>query len=151
MANVKAGRPSKISEDKINTALKLAEENKTIAYICKIIGITKKTYYNWCETYPKLKRLIDKEKREAEKKEIETVRKSLVQRATGYKTKEKKEIYDGKGKKTGYSITTKEVPADVKAQQFYLTNRDPQNWKVTPDEKNGSSEGADNKLHIVID
>lgn len=144
------GRPSKISEDKINIAIKLAQENKTIVYICNFLGINRQTLYNWSATFPELKQRIDEEKRLAELKEIASVRKSLIKRAKGYKTREVKEHFDDKGKLISYDITTKEVPANVKAQQFYLTNKAPNEWKISPDGLNQDGEN-DNEITIKVE
>jgi len=144
------GRPSKMTKEKTDLAIELAKEGRTIAAICKLLKIDKGTYYNWAKNYPELKVIIDEEKRQAELKEIEAVRLSLVKRAKGYKTKEIKEHFDESGNLLSYDVTTKEIPADVKAQQFYLINKDPNEWKLQPT-GDGNGDETDNVLNITIE
>ena len=147
---MKAGRKTIMTDDKIRIAIKLAGEGKSLTYICKFLDTNRMTFHNWCEKYPELKQRIEEEKRLAELREIESVRKALVKRAKGYKTKELKERFDENGKLLGYDLTTKEVPADVKAQQFYLINKDSENWKLNPNENIMTDDDAEG-INITID
>lgn len=144
------GRPTKLTQDKIELAIRLRERGFPIKEIAQAIGIDESVLYFKGTEWEQLRQRLNviKEKQELEK--LKKVEHSLYERAIGYKTKEKKEILDADGNLQQTQITTKHIPGDVKAQQFYLTNRDPERWQTTPEENNG--EGAtDNTIKIVID
>lgn len=106
-------------------------------------------YFKGTEWERLRKRLnLIKEKQELER--IEKVEKSLYNRAIGYKAKEKKELLDPDGNVINTQITTKHIPADVKAQQFFLTNRAPEDWKLQPDGNDAEGEKTDGVIKIEI-
>lgn len=150
MKNSVRGRPTKLTQEKIELAIRLRERGFPIAEIAAAIGIDESVLYFKGTEWEKLRQRLNviKEKQEIER--LGKVEKSLYKRSIGYKTKEKKEQFDESGNLTGYSITTKEIPADVKAQQFYLINRDPERWQTQPEQEN-NSEQTDNKIIIKIE
>lgn len=114
------GRKTLINENLINTAVKLAAENRTITEICKFLEIARPTYYLWAEKYPELKKLIDDEKQKAKEREIEKVKKSLYRLTQRHKLTTIKECYDGNNKFIGKTVETKEIDPNVNAINSYL-------------------------------
>jgi len=148
--NIGRGRPTKLTDEKIELAIKLRERGFSIEEIANALKISEALLYLKNTEWERLRNRLNiiKEKQELER--IEKVEKSLFKRSIGYKTKEKKENYDKSGELLGYTITTKEVSGDVKAQTLFLTNRAPDRWKVTPEDKQ-DTEVVDNQIVIKIE
>lgn len=118
------GRKTLINENLINTAVKLASENRTITEICKFLEIARPTYYLWADKYPELKALIDEEKRKAKEKETEKVKKSLYRLTQKHKLITIKESFDENNKFIGKTVETKEIDPNVNAVNAYLDRLD---------------------------
>lgn len=134
------GRKTLINENLINTAVKLAAENRTITEICKFLEIARPTYYLWAEKYPELKRIIDEEKRKAKEKEIEKVKKSLYRITQKHKLITIRENYDEHNKFIGKTVETKEIDPNVNAVNSYLDRLD---------ESDTTENKTDNAFRIV--
>lgn len=147
--NLCRGRPRKLTEEKIKLAISLRERGFTIAEIAAAIGINESVLYFKGTEWEQLRKRLNVIKEKQNLERLERVEHALYERSIGYKAKDKKEIYDAEGNLTGTTITTKHIPADVKAQQFYLTNKDPENWKMQPEETT-AAENADNVIKIEI-
>ncbi len=59
----------------------------------------------------------------------ERVKRSLYHRAVGYSYESEKIIYDAQSGEVIRAPIVVHVPPDVKAQMFWLKNRDPKNWR----------------------
>jgi len=59
----------------------------------------------------------------------ERVERSLYHRAVGYSYESEKILYDAKRGEVIRASIVVHVPPDVKAQIFWLKNRDPKNWR----------------------
>ncbi len=68
-------------------------------------------------------------------KEDTAVKKAYLRRITGYQVTEEKKEYkvneDGELELTKTVTTTKHVPGDARAAEFWLTNRHPEKWRPT--------------------
>ena len=126
-----------ITPDALAKIKSWAESGLTDTEIAEQIGISRKTLYEWEKKYPEFKDVLTRAKRQSNDKVVG----ALYKRATGYTETIKKmqKIRKVKYDKTGKKISEVEefvpieeqvhVPADVTAQKFWLTNRDPENWK----------------------
>lgn len=119
---------------------KLAAKGLNNNEIIKALGISRDTFYRKLRDEPYFSYSLYKHRGIAQK-EIES---ALVQRAKGYKYLEKtteakpiKKMVDGQIVTT-YELMTakvveKEVAPDVAAQEFWLTNNAPSEWKKKPE------------------
>lgn len=144
------GRPTKLTQEKIELAIRLRERGFPIAEIAQALNVTEQVLYLKNSEWEQLRKRLNLIKAKQELERVSKVEKSLYNRAIGYKTKEKRESYDEDGNLTGTVITTRHIPADVKAQQFYLTNRAPEDWSLQPDNEE-QTDTTDNTIKIVIE
>ncbi len=102
-----------------------AREGYTEEDIAKELGISYSGFRNYKKQHMELVGVLTENKKIADN----AVRAALFKRATGYTyTKERKERGED-GKLVVVEKATVEVAADVSAAKFWLTNRDPENWK----------------------
>lgn len=102
-----------------------AREGYTEEDIAKELGISYSGFRNYKKQHMELVGVLTENKKIADN----AVRAALFKRATGYTyTKERKERGED-GKLIVVEKATVEVAADVSAAKFWLTNRDPENWK----------------------
>lgn len=143
------GRPSKLTQANIDLAIKLRDKGFSILEIAEALGIDESTLYfkgtEWEELRKKLNAI--KAKQEAEK--INKVSAALYDRAVGQKIKIKKEVVTKAGEVVELT-EVREIPGDVKAQEFFLINRDPQNWKAQPEE-NAKVDGSGGVIKIKFE
>lgn len=130
-----------------------AQDGCTYEQIAKNMGIAYSTLCAWRERFPELSEALTRARDIADRK----VENSLFNRAQGYTIKVKKAIklkrewYDERGKKcveerVELAEEDEHIPADVKAQIFWLSNRKPQEWKNNPDGKQEDGELPDDGL-----
>lgn len=143
------GRPTKLTQQNIELALMLRDKGFTIKEIAEALGIDESVLYFKGTEWEVLRKKLNaiKAKKEAEK--INKVSHALYDRAIGQTVKTVKEVYT----KDGIIQLTekKEIPGDVRAQEFYLINRDPENWKATQDEKATETTGKDTTIKIKFE
>lgn len=111
---------------------------------CKKAGIAEGTFYRWCDEDKEFRELVRVAQDEARnsKSDIRAVEASLFDSARGFEYEEVKTEYESRevaDEKTGKKefklvikkqvSTTKRVLPNVEAIKFFLTNRDPLNWK----------------------
>jgi transposase len=129
---------SKYDELNIETRLPEIEQMARDGYrdedICKKLGISRQTFYNWVAKYEDFAEAVRKGK-EVVDAEIEN---KLLDNARGYtvweETQELMDVYDPlTGLKDKQLITTKRVlkhiKGDTTAQIFWLKNRKPDVWR----------------------
>jgi hypothetical protein len=108
------GRPPKYKPEYIDQAYKLALLHATDVEIAKFFDVVPATLYNWKTTYPEFAQAIRNGKEIADME----VASSLFKRATGYSVTE--EVLTKSGEVVSLA---REIPADVKAQTYWLNNR----------------------------
>lgn len=114
-----------------------AADGATDAEIAAKIGISRKTLYEWAKKFPQLGKALER----GRKRSNDEVEAALYKKCLGYTVKVKKtfklrrvEYDEATGRKVGEreELVTGEdevhVPADVGAQKFWLTNREPERW-----------------------
>lgn len=143
------GRPKQITPQKIELALTLREKGFSIAEIANAIGVSEALLYFKGTEWDKLRQELNAIKAKKEQEQINAVSRALYKRAVGQKIKVEKEAVT----KNGEIVTlheVREIAGDVKAQQFYLANRDPNNWSLQPDETQSQEGKGDGKIKIEI-
>lgn len=127
----KQGRPSKY-DAKIHDDLvyKLARDNKTNDEIAEILGISRRTFYDWCEAHEGFSHSLKK----GQDAKIDKVVRNLYERACGIEVKEvKKTVVKGAdGKAVGkaeITETIKQIPPDVGAICFILKTQRPDQYR----------------------
>lgn len=106
-------------------------EGMTDSEAAKMLGISHDTYYRYINEIPEFSDAVKRGKEDPNKE----VKKSLFKRAIGYEYEEvHTEIrYTPQGEYKTIRKVKKQVIPDVLAQQVWLYNRDPQNWKRHPE------------------
>lgn len=130
-----------------------AQDGASYEQIARNMGIAVSTLREWRERFPALSAALTHARDIADRK----VENRLFDRTQGYTIKVKKAIkvkkewYDDHGKKRveeHIEMVEEEehIPADVKAQIFWLSNRKPQEWRNNPDGKQDEGELPDDGL-----
>ena len=130
-----------------------AQDGASYEQIAKNIGIATSTLREWRERFPALSAALAHARDIADRK----VENRLFDRTQGYTVQVKKAVklkrewYDERGKKCveeRVEMVEEEehIPADVKAQIYWLSNRKPQEWKNNPDGKQEEGELPDDGL-----
>ncbi len=134
----KRGRPPAFKpEFHSKLVLELAEQGKTNAEIAEGMGISTGTLWAWAKKYPEFLSALKTGKEETDKAAVKT----LLQRAMGYTTTEKKVIQNPDGS-TRKEITEKFVAPDTTALIFWLKNRQPQDWRDKHEQEITGKEGV---------
>ena len=120
-----------------------AREGLLDKQICKNMGVSEATLYNYKKKYPEIKEALRKGK---EVVDIE-VENAMLKRALGYTIT----INEQKVDKDGYVHDLKRdvhIPGDVTAQIFWLKNRRKQQWRDKVEIEKGQSV---QKIEIIND
>lgn len=134
------GRKSKYNEKMVDKICQLIESDSyTILEICKIVGISKDTYYTWQATMTDFSDRIKKAHETRMQTFVAEAKKSLLKKIQGYTiqekhttmvdSKEKDESGKSKPKIKEQKIIDKYFQPDTAAIIFTLTNGDPDNWR----------------------
>ena len=113
-------------EPKLNDIEYWLKIGHTQKYCYEKLGISKETWFKYKNDFSDFSDSVRKWQVPANKK----VADKLFKRTQGYRFKETtKELNPITNKMETTKIVTKEIPPDVKAQVFWLTNRDSENWQ----------------------
>lgn len=114
-------------------------DSYTVIEICKQVGITPSTYYDWISRKPEFSESLKKAKDHFRDTMNVEAKRSLRKLVCGYTFKEVKTVTIPKNKKyepgesqefiEEVTVVEKHVPASIEAIIFTLTNGDPDNWK----------------------
>lgn len=121
---------SKYNEQIAAIILRLAKQGRTDEQIAEIVGVSRKTIYNWKEKYEGFAEALENSKDTAD----DLVEASLFQRATGYTCPEVKVFCSKDGLITEHVIQKHYAP-DVTACIFWLKNRRPVDWRERVEHK----------------
>lgn len=156
----------KIVEDICNL---VKSDSYTIAEICKMVGISERTYYDWQSKNAEFAEAIKKAQYRFNEDMLAECKKSLVKLIKGYTIQEKKTVTADTGKKDEndkpivrvkeHSVVDKYYPPSLGAIIHFQTNRDPDNWKnrqdsnVTADVsiKSALEKMSDEELQKIVD
>lgn len=111
----------------------ICSDTYTIAEICKMTGISERTFYEWKSKRPDFAELINKAEMIRDEHLVKEAKKSLLKRIRGYTIEETRTTYKNDPDKNDLEIkeqvvTTKHVLPDTAAIKFTLMNRDSKNW-----------------------
>ena len=85
---------AKYSEESVEKIVSLIEDDFcSVAEICRVMGISRKTFYTWKDTKPELAREITNAENRREERTRQMLYSSLKKRLDGYILVEEKEIY----------------------------------------------------------
>lgn len=113
----------------------------TDAEMAKEMHISPSTYYEWLKKYPEMSEAVTRARTGADARAVnESVERSLLETAVGGVRVLKKPIkiktttYDARGRrvekeKIVYADEEVYIQPNVKAQIFWLTNREPERWR----------------------
>ena len=112
------------------------------AELAQLFNCSIRTIQYWISKYPDFREAV----REVRQDPTQLVVAATLQRCLGYNYNETKTMPNG-----SKIVTTRHVPPSVQAQQFWLRNKDPQNWRADEIRVSGSLETQDPKLAILVD
>lgn len=122
----KGGRPTKYKEEFIQEAKELTLLGYDDSRLAKHFGVSCSTFDEWKAKHETFRGTIKEAKDRYDSTQVEN---ALLKRAvTGYTITEVKVEEDREGRKRT-TKTTREVPADTRAQMYWLNNRNPNRWK----------------------
>ena len=118
-------------------------DSYTIAEICKMVGISERTYYGWQSKNAEFEDAKKKAQYRFNEDMLAECKKSLVKLIRGYTVQEKKTVTADTGKKDEndkpivrvkeHSVVEKHFAPSLGAIIHFQTNRDPDNWKNRQD------------------
>lgn len=134
----KKARYSKTLVDDVVSLIK--EDSYTIAEICKKVGISERSFYNWRDQHAEFAEAIKKAEDEFRDRILVECEKSLVKLIKGYTVQEKKTVVvDSKDKDPitkkpipkikEQTVTDKHIQPSLGAIIHYQTNNDPDRWR----------------------
>lgn len=138
IAEKTAGRPTLYRDEFCEQAERLARIGLIDVELAEFFEVSEATINNWKKEHPRFLESIRAGKRTMDA----NVESRLLKRALGYEFTETKRC---NGELTEFE---RHCPADVRAQQFWLTNRQPEKWRNRTDVKAdvNVSERVDNQL-----
>jgi len=119
------GQRTKYTPEYVDQAEKLSAMGATDAEIARFFDVSVPTLSSWAAIHEDFGAALQKGSAVADA----TVERSLYQRAIGYSYESEKIIYDAQSGEVIRAPIDVHVPPDVKAQIFWLKNRDPRNWR----------------------
>jgi transposase len=118
----KKGQSEKFTNERAASLITFAELGYTIDECCNIVGIVRRTIYNWFDAYPD----FEKKFKYAKKNLIKVTVDALKKRAHGFK--EDDEYISNYRGEIIRAKTTKYYPPSTEALKFILRNQDDKNW-----------------------
>ena len=121
------GRPTKYLPQYADIAAKANRRGATTAEIAELLSINEATVRAWCLQHPDFSRAMRVGKKDAD----ERVKRSLYERALGGHVKEQQafKVMGPDGSMIEVVEVEKYLPADTRAAEIWLRNRDPNRWK----------------------
>lgn len=120
-----AGRKGKYKKEWIEWVKEWAREGLMNYEIALRLEISQASLYNYQLQYPEFAEAIKDAKKDANAK----IEDSIYRRALGYDVEEIEEIRDELGNVVNTKIKRRHIPGEIRAAQYLLNNRDPENWR----------------------
>ncbi len=118
-------KETRAQQEYVDQAVKLCAMGATDAEIAHFFDVSVPTLSSWAAIHEDFGAALQKGGAAAD----ERVKRSLYQRAVGYSYESEKIIYDAQSGEVIRAPIDVHVPPDVRAQIFWLKNRDPKNWR----------------------
>lgn len=135
-----------LKEENLKAIAGWARNGLTMEQIAKNIGISRKTLNAWINKYPEIEKAVRVNRERADL----IVENEVFKRAQGYTVTVKKQMKIRCDKiQNGVKISVEElvpveeevhIPADVKAQVFWLSHRKPEEWGKNAEEQEDATE-----------
>lgn len=119
-----SGIPTKYSDEILGKLSELIISGMSITQSCNILDIPSSSYYDWIKNIPGVSDKIE----ESKKLQVERVERSLFEMATGYQQLKTKFATNNGRITEQRDYITEHIP-NIKAIEFYLTNRKPDTYK----------------------
>jgi hypothetical protein len=138
--------------------LKALEDGATMLEAAKAAGVHKSTLFEWINSKPDFSDFVQCARKEGEGNSISKVEATLLKMATGYEYEDVKTEYASElNTKTGkYEPVIrkqvrikKNVPANIEAIKFYLSNKAPEQWKNRIEQNNTGNLVTDLQIRHV--
>lgn len=144
----------------------ISSDSYTITEMCKQVGITKETYYQWLKTKADFSDVIKKAQDQFNELLVVEAKKSLMKGLQGYIVDETKTTYveskikevdeegnaiRSKPKIKEQIVTKKYIQPNPTLIIFTLVNRDPDNWKNRQENKLSGEVGIKSNLESLSD
>ena len=113
------------SKEGLKKITKLAKEGKTLEQIANSFDICVRTFYNWVRKYPEVADALYEGKNIAD----DLVEQSLYDACIPHDVTEVRIETDNDGNVVKRITTTKHIPGNVTAMQYWLQNRRNDKWK----------------------
>ncbi len=144
---------AKYNEESVEKIVSLIEDDFcSVAEICRVMDISRKTFYTWKDTKPELAREISKAENHREERTRQMLYSSLKKRLDGYIMIEEKEIYlPDPGNPEGVSLQSKTIKRknclpDLRTIKLLLDRQDKRSLSRPPQQegKDGSWKSVEN-------
>ena len=143
---------AKYNEESVEKIVSLIEDDFcSVAEICRVMGISRKTFYTWKDTKPELAREITNAENRREERTRQMLYSSLKKRLDGYILVEEKEIYlPDPGNPEGVSLQSKTIKRknclpDLRTIKLLLDRQDKSPTRpLQGEEQAGSWKGEEN-------
>jgi len=132
-------RHTKWNDSYLQVIENLFRGGRTIKEVCLAFNISKQTFYNWKKEFF-TEEVIDSMK-DWKKEADSRVTSALFRNAVGRTESVSKDILDDDGNVIGTEITVVEIKGDVRAQQYWLNNRQRDKWSDKPEPEEGNGNG----------
>lgn len=136
------GRPSSYKKEYAAQSIHLTKLGAIDKDLAAFFGVSEVTINAWKDKHPEFLKSLKKGKENADN----MVKQSLYRRSIGYSHPDTK-FATFEGKITDSQEYTKHYPPDTTACIFWMTNRDPNNWKRNTE---GNTEPTDQNITINI-
>lgn len=122
-------------------------DSYTVAEICKLTGISERSYYLWKDKNADFAEAIKEARAGFISSTLVDCERSLIKLINGYEYEEKKTVTvdDGTGrpKIKEQTVTKKHVAPNLGAVIHFQTNKDPENWKNRQSSEVTGKDGKD--------
>jgi len=117
----KKGRPTKFSKKEIKKIEEWAKNKYSDKEIAERLGVSSRTFSDYKQRYPELKRIID----EARRPLITEAEGSLLKLVQGFSSEDEIKVFDKNGILVSTTIIKKKHPPQSRAIEMFLKRYDP--------------------------
>ncbi len=134
------------TEDGLNELTAVAKSGLTLENIGRYFGISRMTLWHWCKDNAQMMEALNDGRKRAD----QFVENALYDACFDHKVNEIFVEKDADGNIVKTTVKTKIIPANITAQQYWLSNRRSDTWKARQ-QLDVTSDGAPIKINIIND